>query len=97
MNETIRPRGKSRHQRNTVKRERQKDMKQRLTGETPFHRLKKLSVLMTLKKTVTILTFGALRAQSEEMRLTFYQVTHTILENKHAGKIMKYIKKKKTN
>lgn len=34
---------------------------QLLTGEIPFHRLKKFSVLTTLKKTVTIPTFGALQ------------------------------------
>lgn len=34
-----------------------------LTGETPFHRLKKFSVLIILMNTVTIPTFGALQVE----------------------------------
>lgn len=39
---------------------------QLLTGETPFHRLKKFSVLITLMKTANIPTFGALQDDIEE-------------------------------
>ena len=47
---------------------------QLLTGETPFHRLKKFSVLMTLMKTVNIPTLGALQDEMKESLQTHLKV-----------------------